>query len=308
MNKTTHRWTRRASAASEGQWLETLDFLDPQMIAFVSRPASRMMNIEVYADAKITRDLGKRFGGRVEKLQPLQRPPSPDRVISIRGKLKIFSNEQAWRDYVSGKWKVESGKLSPRLRRSRAPKAQLSNSQLSTFNFQLEKRGIYVPAGMAFGTGGHATTATCLRLLCDASPAEGFTAADVGCGSGILAIGCELLGARSVDAFDNDEAAVRIAHENAEINRCRAISTTQQDVFKWKPRKKYDVVLANLFSEILIAAAPRLASAVRPGGTLIFSGVLHRQSAEVVEAFARQGLRLERLVQRGKWCAGAVRS
>ena len=297
MNKPTYRWTRRASAASEEQWLETLNFLDPQTLAFVSRPASRMMNVEVYADAKVTRDLEKRFGGRVEKLQPLQRLASSDRVISIRGKFKIFSNEQAWRDFSSGK--LGSYAVGARSLRRHED------------NFQLEKRvphGIYVPAGMAFGTGGHATTATCLRLLCDALPVEGFTAVDVGCGSGILAIGCELLGARTVDAFDNDEAAVRIARENAEINGCRAISTVQGDVFKWKPRRKYDVVLANLFSEILIAVAPRLASAVRPGGTLIFSGVLHHQSPEVVEAFARQGLHLEHLVKRGKWCAGKMRS
>jgi len=161
---------------------------------------------------------------------------------------------------------------------------------------------------MAFGTGGHATTATCLRLLCDASLAAGFTAADVGCGSGILAIACEMLGARSVDAFDNDEAAVRIARENATLNYCHAISTTCQDVFKWAPRKTYDVILANLFSEILIAVAPRLVAALRPGGTLIFSGVLHYQSAEVIEAFALHGLRLEHLVRRGKWCAGLLTS
>ncbi|MFZ4683749.1 MAG: 50S ribosomal protein L11 methyltransferase, partial [Terrimicrobiaceae bacterium] len=65
-----------------------------------------------------------------------------------------------------------------------------------------------------------------------------------------------------------------------------------------------DVALANLFSDVLIAASPRIACAVKPGGWLIFSGVLRKQSAEVSAALQKAGFTRPRIIPRGKWCAG----
>jgi ribosomal protein L11 methyltransferase len=79
------------------------------------------------------------------------------------------------------------------------------------------------------------------------------------------------------------------------------------DVLHWKPARKFDLLTANLFSDTLILAAPRLARALRVGGALIFSGVLREQFAEVEEAFRRVGLLLEEHNPRGKWVFGLAR-
>jgi ribosomal protein L11 methyltransferase len=68
--------------------------------------------------------------------------------------------------------------------------------------------------------------------------------------------------------------------------------------------RRFDVVLANLFSDVLVKVAPRLASAAMPGGWLIFSGVLRNQAPEVVDAFQAAGFAKPRIIARGKWCAG----
>jgi ribosomal protein L11 methyltransferase len=170
-------------------------------------------------------------------------------------------------------------------------------------------RGVLVPAGMAFGTGEHATTATCLRLLCDAQSGlpESFAAADLGTGTGILAVAMELLGASAVLALDNDPAAVRITKANAKKNRCRSITTRQGSVLDWKSDAPLDLITANLFSELLIEAAPVISRALKTRGLLIFSGVLQSQKADVAKALGNCGFEMLRVVDRGKWCAGLAR-
>ena len=76
----------------------------------------------------------------------------------------------------------------------------------------------------------------------------------------------------------------------------------EQDVLKWKPRKKgYDVVLANLFSTVLIEAWPVIAKSIAPGGDLIVSGILADQAWEVFKAAAGSGLGFTKVVRKGKW-------
>jgi ribosomal protein L11 methyltransferase len=162
---------------------------------------------------------------------------------------------------------------------------------------------------MAFGTGEHATTATCLRLLADVAKtlAAGFTALDLGTGAGILAIAAKALGAGRVEAVDYDPAAVRIAKQNVAANGFRTIKVSCGDVLKLALSKPFDVVLANLFSDVLVKAAPRIARATKPGGWLVFSGILRNQAPEVAGAFRAAGFSSPRLIARGKWCAGACR-
>jgi len=274
--KNLHRWTRLSSAKWEDAWVERLRFLGPDQLAFITWPDSRALKIEAYCEEKTARQLVKRFGGRATKMAPhiwTGDPARPRGPLSIRGKLKVYSDEPAWLE-----WR-ESGKEPP---------------------------GILVPAGMAFGTGEHATTATCLRLLADLAPKlpAGFRALDLGAGSGILAIAAEVFGASEVEAIDYDPAAVRIAKQNARKNRTRKIKVEAGDVLKWKPGKPFDVVLANLFSEVLIAAAARIAKAAKPGGWFIFSGVLKKQASEVSSTLQKAGFTKPRIIPRGKWCAG----
>ncbi len=145
---------------------------------------------------------------------------------------------------------------------------------------------------MAFGTGEHATTATCLRLLADLAPElpEKFYAMDLGTGSGILAIAAEALGAGNVYASDYDATAVRVAKQNARKNRCKTLTVEEADVFTLKANKVAHVVMANLFSDVLIGASPRIAKATKPGGYLIFSGVLRKQAEEVSRSLGQSRL------------------
>jgi ribosomal protein L11 methyltransferase len=164
---------------------------------------------------------------------------------------------------------------------------------------------IIIPPEMAFGTGDHATTSTCLRLLVDIGrerKGSAWTVADLGTGTGVLAIAARKLGAGETFACDFDPFAVAAAARNAERNHTPDILTKEQDVLKWKPRKKgYDVVLANLFSTVLIEAWPVIAKSLAPGGDLIVSGILATQAWDVFTAAAANGIGFTKVIQKGKW-------
>jgi ribosomal protein L11 methyltransferase len=95
--------------------------------------------------------------------------------------------------------------------------------------------------------------------------------------------------------------------ENVRLNAMNSIAVKKIDVTKWKPQRTWDVVTANLFSEVLIAAAPSLSRAVRTGGRLIFSGILRSQENECVRAFRKNGFRIDAISRRGKWVTGKGR-
>lgn len=166
-------------------------------------------------------------------------------------------------------------------------------------------RTIVIPAEAAFGTGEHATTAMCLRLLerHTRSKAPGWAMLDAGTGSGILAIAARCLGAVRVVAIDNDPVASVVAKRNARRNGMRNIEFRTGDVLKLKITAKIDVITANLYSEILIAALPRWGRHLTPGGILILSGVLRLQEKAITAALHRNGFALHETRRRGKWVA-----
>jgi ribosomal protein L11 methyltransferase len=164
---------------------------------------------------------------------------------------------------------------------------------------------IIIPPEMAFGTGDHATTSTCLRLLVDIGRARkgtNWTVADLGTGTGVLAIAAKKLGSGETFACDYDPFSVAAGLRNIERNHTPEIQLIEQDVLKWKPRQKgYDVVLANLFSTILIEAWPVIAKSLAPGGDLVVSGILATQAWDVFKAAASNGLGFTKVVKKGKW-------
>ena len=126
--------------------------------------------------------------------------------------------------------------------------------------------------------------------------------ADLGCGTGVLAIAASKLGAAEVYACDFDPFAVAVALRNAERNGTPDMTIREQDVLRWKPRKSgYDVVMANLFSTVLIEAWPVIAKSLAPGGDLIVSGILASQAWDVFTAAAGSGLGFTQVVRKGKW-------
>ena len=165
---------------------------------------------------------------------------------------------------------------------------------------------IILDPGMAFGTGTHATTAMCLEWLA-VNPPRGLEVIDYGCGSGILAIAALKLGARSALGTDTDPQALDTSRENAERNNVAAHLTLCLPEAV-PAGATADVVLANILAGPLVALAPRLIALVRPGGTLILSGLLATQADEVETAYAAH-FTFERR-QREEWAmlAGRKRS
>ena len=158
-----------------------------------------------------------------------------------------------------------------------------------------------IPHGVAFGSGEHATTALLLRALARRT-LKGCRVLDVGTGSGILALAARLLGAREIVGVDFDPEAVRTARQNERLNfRAPHIRWLCADIRQWRTSIRHDVVLANLFSSVLVEAAAKIAASVAPGGCLWLSGILRTQEREVTAAYRRRGLVLARFARRGKW-------
>jgi ribosomal protein L11 methyltransferase len=162
------------------------------------------------------------------------------------------------------------------------------------------KNQLVIPHGLAFGSGEHATTFLLLRAL--ASHAACGRVLDLGTGSGVLALAARRFGATTIVATDFDPAAVRTSRENEMLNfPTPIIRWRREDVTKLSGKTRYGLVLANLFSGILVEAAPRISARVAPGGQLWLSGILRLQQAEVIAAYRAQGMQLIRATRRGKW-------
>ena len=153
-----------------------------------------------------------------------------------------------------------------------------------------------IDAGLAFGTGTHATTRGCLELLATLDPSETANAVDVGCGSGILAIAMAKLWQRPVLGGDNDAEAVAVAEENAGLNGvgdlCRFVVAAGLAAPELATRAPYDLIVANILAGPLVELSESFAAAVRPGGRVLLSGLLVEQAALVLVGLRAPRLRL----------------
>lgn len=159
---------------------------------------------------------------------------------------------------------------------------------------------VVIEPGMAFGTGGHATTALCLEGILEILDRRaGASVLDVGCGSGILGIAAAKLGAGRVEMIDNDPVAVEVAKENTEANGCSAIETSARPVED--VAESFELVIANILAGTLVELAAPIAARVAPGGDLLLSGILAPQAADVRAAYEARGLTLRELRHQGEW-------
>lgn len=267
-------WRKLSTVKWEDTWMERLGWLGQRLVMF-TLPNSRSLRIEAYHVTRTEADtLVSAFGGTLRVARPLTRKelePKPRPPLRVRGRLLVVSTEK---------------------------ELALARKQ------HAKTPALLIPATVAFGTGEHATTASCLRMIADvAHELRGteWDALDLGTGSGILAFAARIFGAWKVEASDFDATAVRVAKENAAANNITDVRFIRSDLLKWTAPRQWPVVLANVFSTTLIAAAPRIAGAVEKGGRLILSGILRTQEGEVLAAFRKQGCRLERAVRKGKW-------
>jgi ribosomal protein L11 methyltransferase len=157
---------------------------------------------------------------------------------------------------------------------------------------------LVIDPGRAFGTGAHPTTRMCLELLLELEPGGSF--ADLGCGSGVLAIAAARLGFGPVVALDSDRGAVEATVANARANGV-ALEIVERVNLREQPGPVTDVVAANLMRPLLVRVAELLPSAP---GALVASGLLEEEAGEVAAVFARRlGLQeRRRLTERG-WSA-----
>ncbi|MDX2226303.1 MAG: 50S ribosomal protein L11 methyltransferase [Verrucomicrobiae bacterium] len=254
-----------------------LAHIDPQRLILSQNPPSRVIRVEVYPESRSAGlALVRKFGGKLLELTP-----------------------RTW-------WAPQEPRAEP-LRIGTKIIVVVSEEQRRVWHQKFPSRPILnIPASLAFGTGEHATTAMMLRLLGQVPDWEQKRFLDIGTGTGILALAARALGCRDIEAFDNDPRAIRVARENDRLNpgpRRTRIPWQRLSVADFKPRKKFDVVAANLFSDLLIAHHKRLIRALKPGGQLLLSGIFRDHVPLVLPCYRRAGLTLLTQRMQGRWCA-----
>lgn len=273
-------WRRQASETWWRDNAEELRTVAGDRLAIIEQPGRERLQLEVALPSRMeVEGLTAQFGGRVEKLP--------------RDWLKRFSRGQ----------KTEPVRIGKRLIVLRSQK----DREASSFPYNL-----IIPLGAAFGTGEHATTAMSLRMLEKLTRRwrPGWSIIDLGTGSGILTLAACLLGARRVIGIDNDPVAISTAKENARLNRIRAVQFRVSDVRRWRsPSKSFlrrsgygdrvDIIIANLFSELLIEILPKL----KVARWMILSGILRNQESDVTHALMRHKIDILQVRRRGKWVA-----
>jgi ribosomal protein L11 methyltransferase len=273
-------WRKRASVAWLAANETALREVAGQRLAIISRPDRTTAIAEIAAGSRS--DLEKirtRFGGTIEKLR--------------RDWVERFSRTQTAKPIKIGK------------------RLTIYRSVKSKNRSRNKNKSLLIPAGAAFGTGEHATTAMSLRLLerCTRSwgaqagslrfPEAEWTLLDLGTGSGILALAAARFGARHVIAIDLDPVAIATAKENARRNKIGNTDFQVADARRWKFPPRIGFVTANLFSELLIEIVPKLKRAQ----WLILSGILREQEARLISALKRNGIATVETRRRGKWIA-----
>lgn len=270
-------WRRRASEAWLSTREESLQARFGPSLSIMSMPDRRRIEIEIACRSKTdAHRLVCELGGRAEKLS--------------RDWLRRFIRA------------AESGRL--RIGRrlivfSGARKREgVSSESVRSHNLPYI---LVIPAGVAFGTGEHATTAMSLRLLEQLVRGwrPGWSLVDLGTGSGILALAARKLGAGEVVGIDIDPITISTARSNLRANKLHGVQFLFGDARFWKPPGRIDILIANLFSELLIELLPKFKCAK----WLILSGILRAQEQQIVCGLQRYRIDIVKIRRRGKWIA-----
>jgi ribosomal protein L11 methyltransferase len=259
-------WRRWIAASAEDAWLARLGEAEAGSLALTQKPNAARLLLSVYVQNRAeVEPLRQRWGGKIRRISAREwLAPAVVPSLRIGRALEIVHDEA---------------------RRKAGPVPRL-----------------FIPLGIAFGGGEHATTSMLLHALARRKGMDRCRVLDLGTGSGILALAARQFGAQKIAALDFDAGAVRTARENEAINfSTPLIHWRRADVKRLRSRSRYDLVLANLFSGILCEAAGQIADSVAPGGELWLSGILREQEQEVVAAYRRKKLRLVRAARRGRW-------
>ena len=276
-------WSKLTSEKWRDAWEERFLGHGQTNAVFTALPGKSTIRVEVYTARKAEAEkLKSAYGGSLREIRqedwsvpsPLPTPP-----MRIRGKF------------------VVTNALEP----EEAAPVRLAAKGLPV---------LHVPPGLAFGTGDHATTATCLRVLADFSLAmkrdgRSWSMADLGTGTGILAMAAAVCGADTIYAMDFDPLAVKAARSNFRRNGLRNIQLEQADLTNWTSSRKFDFVAANVFADVLTLSLPRLKRALARRGRLVISGILKQHWPDLETAALAKGIRFDDVRIRGKWVTAA---
>lgn len=169
---------------------------------------------------------------------------------------------------------------------------------------QGKKYEIVIEPKMSFGTGHHETTSSMIRLMADLD-FKGKTVLDMGCGTSVLAILAVMMGAGETHAIDNDEWAYRNSLENVQRNKADQIRVALGDAKSLAafPEGHFDIILANINRNILLADIPSYARVLQPGGRLLLSGFYEEDRPMVLEKCTQFSLREVRFLSLNHWIA-----
>ncbi|HIZ56705.1 MAG TPA: 50S ribosomal protein L11 methyltransferase [Firmicutes bacterium] len=156
--------------------------------------------------------------------------------------------------------------------------------------------------GMAFGTGTHETTRLCMTLL-EQHTAPDKTILDIGCGSGILAITGVLLGAKRAVGVDIDQLAVKVAEENAALNRVSDRTQFLLGDLTDQVSGQYDIICANIVADVIIRLLENIQTFMAPGAVLLCSGIIVEREPDVVSALQAHGFTVTNILHEGGWSA-----
>jgi ribosomal protein L11 methyltransferase len=268
-------WSKLSSLKWMDAWEEM--FAGEQRAVITRLPGRKSIRLEVYCEKKSeAQKIFKEFGGSVRELK-------------------------------AQNWAAMSSELPQPVKVGKTLLVVATTKADELAQLKSENPGrqvISIPPELAFGTGHHATTATALRMLADfAKQRQGtdWSMIDLGTGSGVLAIAAEKLGAASAWGCDFDAMALRAAAKNLKRNKTKRVVLEEMDVFKWKPGKKVDCVMANIFHDILEKAFPKISKAVRKDGIVVVSGILKSQAESCLKAGEAAGITFEEVITKGKW-------
>ncbi len=162
-------------------------------------------------------------------------------------------------------------------------------------------RILKIDPGMAFGTGTHETTSLCLKSM-EKYMKPGASVLDVGCGSGILSIAADLLGAGDVLGIEIDPVAVDVSRENLALNECgENVRVIEGDLTKGVDYKA-DIVVANLMADLVIMLSPDVRRHMSLGAKYISSGIIDEKLEEVKAAIESCGFTIDEVRIDGMWC------
>ena len=162
---------------------------------------------------------------------------------------------------------------------------------------------ITLDPGCAFGTGTHQTTQLCMKAI-EKYLVKGDTIADIGTGSGILAICAKKFGASTTYGCDNDETVIDVCIENAEINNVKDITFELKTADKLTT--KYDFVCANILHNVLAEIMGDLKNIMKPNAKMVLSGILDEKKPVVLEAIERESLEIIETLYQDQWTAFVV--